>query len=451
MPATWRKPPPGPSARWASWPAGRRVGSARQRSASFVAVKTGSGPSEGPALLTKHCLLALTLLLAAISCQGQPTPTATSAAPAPASTTQALIEPLTTASPRAGANAAAPAATTTAPPAIAESPAAPLIRLLFTGDINPGRCPAQIALAHDDFTLPYRAVGEALRAADIAVGSLDGALSDLSPPSPCPETMNLVGPTRTVEGFQYAGFDVITAATNHAKDCGQLGWNCSDRTLRDTLAHLRAAGIQPVGGGESLAAALAPAIVERQGVRFAFIGVTEVGSNTFATDTQPGTAPLDDQSLPAVLDAIIAARRAADVVIVLPQWGVEYAEMPSTNQWRWAGRMIAAGANLVIGNQAHVVQPVEIFGAPGQAAPSAVVAYALGNFVFDQGPWRTRQGVLFEATFQGRSLASWRLRPIHILSLYQPVWPGEAESQAILSRVQEASAALPRRSNSIPQ
>jgi poly-gamma-glutamate capsule biosynthesis protein CapA/YwtB (metallophosphatase superfamily) len=69
------------------------------------------------------------------------------------------------------------------------------------------------------------------------------------------------------------------------------------------------------------------------------------------------------------------------------------------NQLGWAGQLIAAGATLVIGNQAHVVQPVEVFATPGQANPSGAVAYELGNFVFDQGPWRTRQGMLFEATF----------------------------------------------------
>ena len=48
-------------------------------------------------------------------------------------------------------------------------------------------------------------MAEVLRAGDITIGSLDGALSDISPPSPCPQTMNLVGPTRMAEGFVYAG------------------------------------------------------------------------------------------------------------------------------------------------------------------------------------------------------------------------------------------------------
>lgn len=305
--------------------------------------------------------------------------------------------------------------------------AAPAIRLLFTGDINPGRCPAQVALQNNDFTLPYQAVADELRAADITVGSLDGAISGVSAPSPCPQTKNLVGPPRTVEGLLFAGFDVITVATNHAKDCGQLGFGCENRSFLDTLRHLTEAGLLPVGGGEALASARAPVIVERQGIRFAFLGVTEVGEDTWAGEAQPGTNPLSEATIDMVLADVAAARANADVVIVLQQWGVEYAEAPEAHQRTWAQRMIEAGATLVVGNHPHMVQPVEQF-------PGGLAAYALGNFVFDQQPWRTRQGVVLEAVFHGQQLASWRLLPIHIYSFYQPRWADPEEAAQILAR-----------------
>jgi poly-gamma-glutamate synthesis protein (capsule biosynthesis protein) len=321
-----------------------------------------------------------------------------------------------------------------------QPPISPTIRLLFTGDINPGRCPAQIALAHDDFTLPYQSVADELRAADLTIGSLDGTLSDLSPPMPCPRSMNLIGPARTAEGLAFAGFDVITVAANHAKDCGALGWGCDDRSFRDTQRHLSEAGIRPVGGGETLSAARAPVIIERHGLRFGFIGVTAVGGWTWAREHSPGTAPLSDETLDAVLASIVAARAVADVVIVLPQWGIEYEAAPSAQQRAWAGEMVEAGATLVVGNHPHIIQPVEAFPREG-----AVAAYALGNFVFDQGPWRTRQGVVLEAVFRGGALEDWRLHPIHIYSLHQVRWAEPVEAEAILQRITDASAALPAR------
>jgi len=319
------------------------------------------------------------------------------------------------------------------------TPTSPPIRLFFTGDINPGRCPAQTALANDDFTLPYQAVADELRAADITIGSLDGSISDISPPSSCPQTKNLIGPSRTVEGLQFAGFDVMTVATNHAKDCGAWGWGCDNQSFRDTLRYLSEAGIQPVGGGESLASARAPVIVERQGVRFAFLGVTEVGPEMWASESVPGTAPLSDEALPALTANIAAARAEADVVVVLTQWGVEYETTPTPDQMRWAGEMIAAGATLVVGNHPHVVQAVETF--PGRQ----VVAYALGNFVFDQQPGRARQGVVFEAVFRGGALERWELHPIHIHNFYQPRWAEPGEAEAILTQIEASSVELPDR------
>jgi poly-gamma-glutamate capsule biosynthesis protein CapA/YwtB (metallophosphatase superfamily) len=342
--------------------------------------------------------------------------------------------------PQASATPAASPLPPTGTPASIAATQAPVIRLLFTGDINPGRCPAQVALAASDFTLPYRAVAEKLNAADITIGSLDGSISDLATPAPCPLTMNLIGPSRSVEGLKFAGFKVITGATNHALDCGSLGWRCKGKSVQDTRNNLIGAGLQVVGIGDTLAAARAPVIVERQGVRFAFLGVNAIsGDATWATATEPGTAPLSSQSLADLTADVAHAHTVADVVIVLPHWGIEYTSLPDQEQRTWAAALIAAGANLVIGNHPHLAQPVEVF------ANGGVVDYALGNFVFDQGPKETRQGVVFEAVFRGRTLESWQLLPVHIYDFYQPRWAPPAEAEAVLARIAEAAKALPPR------
>ncbi|MGQ0600096.1 MAG: CapA family protein [Anaerolineales bacterium] len=297
------------------------------------------------------------------------------------------------------------------------------IRLLFTGDINPGRCPAQRSAAADDFTLPYHAVAEVLRAADITVGSLDGTLSDIAAPSLCPETLNLIGPARTVKGLSFAGFDVITTATNHAKDCGVARVIC-DEALRDTREHLMTAGVQPVGSGENIIAARTPAIIERNGVRFAFLGVCSVCDGLLARDASPGVAPLDLETL---LADIAAARAQADVVVVLPQWGVEYSEAPLAEQHEWAQQMMDAGATLIVGNHPHIIQPVE-------PTAQGLVAYALGNFIFDQGPPDTQHGIVLEVTFHDAQLAEWRALPVVIEDLHQPRWAEGDEAQTILAR-----------------
>src|SRR5690349_6104365 len=96
----------------------------------------------------------------------------------------------------------------------------PEIHLLFTGDINPGRCVYAYSKQANDLGLPYRPLADKLQSADLTIGSLDGAISDYNPAPPCMETRNLLAPAEAVQGLQFAGFDVLTVATNHIKDCG---------------------------------------------------------------------------------------------------------------------------------------------------------------------------------------------------------------------------------------
>lgn len=357
-------------------------------------------------------------LIASLFVQGcaLSTPSTPSAAPAPTPSPIAslTVAPLTDTPPTA---APIEAPTQTALAVLSDSAVTPTVSLLFTGDINPSRCPARAALEADDFTVPYVAVADVLQAADLTIGSLDGALSDRTAPAPCAtETeYNLVGPTRTVEGLTYAGFDVVTLATNHAQDCGHLGFVCEGLTLIDTLGALRSAGLEPVGAGRNLAEARRAVIVERNGLRVAFLAVSAVGDFAWASDDTAGTAPLSDAHLQQVLRDIATTHDTADVVIVLVHWGIEYDDTPSTDQRRWARRMVDAGADLIVGNHPHVTQPIE-------ALDGGLVAYALGNFVFDQDPDATRHGVVLETIFEPEGLRSWRTLPIEIVSLYRPEW-----------------------------
>lgn len=331
----------------------------------------------------------------------------------------------------------------TATPSPAVTPTAtepPGIELLFTGDINPGRCVYAHALAAGDLALPFRALADVLAAADITVGSLDGSLSDVNPPAPCAEYhRNLMGPTAMVAGMQLAGYDVMSVATNHVRDCG-LPRGCMYESLLDTLTTLQGAGITPAGAGKDLAAATAPVVISVQGVRFAFVAFTAINHGIWATAETPGPAPFERE---VYLEAIRAARAHADVVIVLPHWGREYIAEINWQQFLAAEEMVAAGATLVVGNHPHRVQAVETF-------PSgAVVAYSLGNFVFDQewsdGTQYTIQGLMLRARFRGAELQGVELLPIHIYDDMQPRLAGEAEAAVILQAVADSLAAAPRR------
>ena len=307
------------------------------------------------------------------------------------------------------------------------------IRLLATGDIIPARCVYARQLAYQDFRHAFLATGDLLRAADITVGSLDASLSDAGQPIGCTRTFSLLAPAASIEGLTFAGFDVLTIASNHAKDCGASA--CGDQAFLETMANLEAAGIAAVGGGRNLAEARLGRVLTVDGVRFAFLGYDEVATSDYgATETGPGTAPLQF----GLLGEDVARLRAeADVVIVLNHWGTEYTPVPTERQRQLAREAVSSGATLVIGNHPHAVQAVEFL-------EGGFVSYALGNFVFDQD-WslETQQGVVMEAVFHGPRLVSVRYLPVHIYDQHQPRWAEPAEGESILGRMEDASRGLP--------
>ncbi len=282
-----------------------------------------------------------------------------------------------------------------------------------------------------DFTLPFQPLRHTLTAADITIGSLDATASDAGTPFGCTYTFSLAAPAAAVDGFKYAGYDILSQAANHVKNCGIIA--CGDRAMFETDANLRAVGIKSAGTGRNLYEARAPQVIERHGVSFAFLAYDDIAPYYRAGADSAGSAPMDPAT---IAEDVAAARKFAHVVIILPHWGVEYTADPSPRQRAFARAAAAAGADMIVGNHPHWVQAHETIG-------KMFVAYALGNFVFDQD-WslETQQGALLEATFTGARLTSTRYTAIHIYDQYQPRLAQPAEAQQILDRIETASAKL---------
>ena len=327
-----------------------------------------------------------------------------------------------------------PTTTPAPPPTIAVPTVEPVTKLLFTGDLIPARCTyAKIMALGGDFTLSFQPLHDIISSADITIGSLDATASDVGTPFGCVQTFSLAAPAAAVAGFKYAGYDVIAHAANHIKDCGIA--SCGDRAMFETDANLRAAGIKSAGTGRNLFEARAPQIIERHGVAFAFLAYDDIASYYQASGDTAGSAPLDPVT---IADDVANARKFANVVIIVPHWGVEYTADPSPRQREFARAAAAAGADMIVGNHPHWVEAHEQIG-------KMFVAYALGNFVFDQD-WslETQQGVILEATFTGARLTATHYTAIHINDQYQPRLADPSEAQQILDRIEIASAKLLR-------
>lgn len=340
-----------------------------------------------------------------------------------------------------------PAPTTTLPPAPAHTaapkkPARPdptptsilqpdqEITLLFTGVIVPARCVQAAIDARGDADYLYAEVYPLIQAADLAVGTLNATISAYPPHTGCVPTYTLVGGPENADALARAGFDLMSVATNHIKNCGVTG--CGDRAFFDTLANLDRVGILAVGAGANHAAAMQPVVVTIQGIRFGFISLGQIEPTAFAGENSPGIAVLTPENLRS---AIQAARKVADIVIAMPHWGPEDVPWPNHLQRELANKLVEAGADIVVGNHTHVVQAVQtIAGVP--------VFYGLGNFVFDQDLRDHRQGAALLLRFRDGAYAGYSLVPTHVDPDGTVHYADPAEAAEILTRVIRVSREL---------
>jgi poly-gamma-glutamate synthesis protein (capsule biosynthesis protein) len=167
-----------------------------------------------------------------------------------------------------------------------------------------------------------------------------------------------------------AGFDLVSVANNHAQDWGP-------ESLQNTLAWLHAAGVMTVGGWSSPEKALRPVVMNAGSVRTTWLAYNYIGARE---ETEwPGKTGWSRAWLKrsTLLKQVKEARKQGGLVIVYPHWGVEYVDEPRGWQKRLARQAMDAGADLVIGHHPHVIQTIEPY-------KNGLIAYSLGNFVFDQ-------------------------------------------------------------------
>lgn len=310
--------------------------------------------------------------------------------------------------------------------------AAPVITAIAFGDVLTSRTVDRKMVAAGDFRSPWRSVGEALAAADLAFGNFEGTIAHDARPRP--GGTSFVSRVAVIEGFTFAGLDFLSLANNHVGDFG-------DRTLIETRTLIREAGIATAGAGADEAEARRPAILERHGVRFAFVSFNAIVGPPVATSDDPGAVwihmapwnPFRQSELDRVAADVREARQQADVVIVYPHWGQEYTARPNPDQRRVAHALIDAGADMVIATHPHWVQGAEIY-------KGRLVAYSLGNFVFDQ-TWskETQQGAALDLVFWGPRLVGASFIPVQIEDAHRPRFVDERTGAEILDRIWGAS------------
>jgi poly-gamma-glutamate capsule biosynthesis protein CapA/YwtB (metallophosphatase superfamily) len=224
---------------------------------------------------------------------------------------------------------------------------------------------------------------------------------------PQPKTYHFRTSPVAFTALRDAGVDLVTMANNHVLDFGPTG-------LADTLAAARASELPYVGIGTNAGAAWAPYVTTIKGTKVAFIGVSQVAelaSSWVATNSRAGEA--NAINLRRTLAAVREARRLASVVVVFMHWGTEGQSCPDPNQLGLAPKLAAAGATIIVGAHAHMLQ--------GSGwLHHTFVAYGMGNFLWWEHSYSTATGVL-ELTLHAHGPLTARFVPAIVSATGQPI------------------------------
>jgi poly-gamma-glutamate capsule biosynthesis protein CapA/YwtB (metallophosphatase superfamily) len=267
------------------------------------------------------------------------------------------------------------------------------VTIAFGGDVH---FSGQLASRLSDPGVAMGPLTARLAEADLSMVNLETAVTLRGAPQPKQFTFR-AAPV-VFRALVSAGIDVATMANNHGMDYGPV-------SAPDALAAADEAHFPVIGIGADARQAYAPWIATVKGQRIAFLAATAVLDGALATSWsagpgKPGVATALDGDNAAIVAAVTSVRPRVDTVVVNLHYGSDLSACPTTIQRRLVDDLAAAGADVIVGQHAHIVLGGGYHG-------SAYVDYGLGNFEFYvSGRGVTAETGVLSLTVNGRSVSN---------------------------------------------
>ncbi len=168
------------------------------------------------------------------------------------------------------------------------------------------------------------------------------------------------------------GVDIVSIANNHVYDYGE-------ESLLDTISTLEDAAMPFVGAGINLEEAVKPVYFIANDMKIAIVSATQIErldrpDTVGATDNSPGVFRCWYNE--RILECVREAKENSDYVVAYIHWGTEMQETPDWAQIEQGKQLAEAGADLIIGDHPHCLQPITYIG-------DTPLIYSLGNFWFN--------------------------------------------------------------------
>jgi poly-gamma-glutamate capsule biosynthesis protein CapA/YwtB (metallophosphatase superfamily) len=264
-------------------------------------------------------------------------------------------------------------------------------------------------------------ISSVLRRSDLSMVNLETAITQGGTPAPGKQ-FTFRAPATALTALKAAGVDVASMANNHGMDYMEGG-------LRDSLAAIRRSRFPIVGIGGHAADAYKPFRKTVHGNRVAIIGATQVLDAQLiqswtATASKGGLASAKNEQ--RLIQAVRQARKTSDTVIVHLHWGTELQKCPNPAQLGLAPKLIAAGADVIIGGHAHILLGSGYL-------KGRYVNYGMGNFVFYNAGAQTGATGVLTLTINGRKVLKDQWTPARINGGIPLPVTGAAGQQAVAS------------------
>ncbi len=248
-----------------------------------------------------------------------------------------------------------------------------------------------------DFGYAYENIAGLIKGCDVATINQETVIAPIYEPSDYPLFNS---PVELQQEMLDLGFTVFNQANNHVLDKGEKGLLSALKQWKTHPEALITGVYENEADYENIR------VKEVQGLKFAFVGMTEM-TNGLSLPEGSKVVILYTGEEEKIKARIEKARSLADVVVVNVHWGQEYIHTPNSGQLELAQKMADWGADLIVGHHPHVLQPIRWLDASD--GRRVLCAYSLGNFISAQDKGARMIGGILDVTFTKETAES---RPV---------------------------------------
>lgn len=231
---------------------------------------------------------------------------------------------------------------------------------------------------------------------DIMVANSEFTISDRGAKMPG-KYYTFRGSPKRIPIYDEMGVDLLTLANNHVFDFGETAFN-------DMIDSLNEYKMPYIGAGKNIDEAKKPYYFIINGYKIAFVNATRAEKIILTPEATSKTGGVFRCYDPTNFKNVISeVKKESDYVIALIHWGREDSHNLEQVQIDTSKIYLDAGADVIIGSHAHVLQGIEFYN-------HKPIIYNLGDFIFND---ETKDTGIFQIKLNNDGLLEYYFIPAY--------------------------------------